>query len=65
MAKDLFTTGAAAYELGVTPARVRQMILSGELKAQKIGRDLVISKKDLDAAKRRKTTPGPVAKKNP
>lgn len=59
MRKDLFTTNEAAAELGVTPARVRQMILSDELKAQKVGRDLFIKAEDLAIAKNRKTAPGP------
>jgi excisionase family DNA binding protein len=41
------TTKDAADRLGVTPARVRQMILSGQLPAEKFGRDLVIKEEDL------------------
>lgn len=65
MPKDLFTTSEAAEELGVTPARVRQMILNDELNAEKIGRDLVVKAKDLEAARNRKTTPGPASTKKP
>jgi excisionase family DNA binding protein len=59
MAKTLFTTSEAAEELGVTSARVRQMILKGELTAEKFGRDLMITGEALAQAKNRKTTPGP------
>lgn len=61
MGKALFTTAEAAAELGVTSARVRQMILKGELAAEKFGRDLVISAEAIAKAKKRKTTPGPSA----
>jgi len=59
--KRLFTTAEASGELGVTSARVRQMILKGDLAAEKFGRDLMISPAALAKAKRRKTTPGPSA----
>lgn len=49
----------AAEQLGVTSARVRQMVLKGELAAEKFGRDLMISAVAVAAAKKRKTTPGP------
>ena len=57
-----YTTTEAAMELGVTPARVRQMVLAGLLEAEKFGRDLVISASALTAAKHRKTKPGPTPK---
>jgi excisionase family DNA binding protein len=47
------TTKAAADRLGVTPARVRQMILSGQLPAEKFGRDLVIKEDDLGLVQNR------------
>ena len=59
MPKSLFTTSEVAAELGVTSARVRQMILKGELAAEKFGRDLMITAKAVAQAKKRKTTPGP------
>jgi excisionase family DNA binding protein len=59
MAQTLFTTNEAAAVLGVTSARVRQMILKGELEAEKFGRDLVISAEAIAKAKKRKTSPGP------
>ena len=59
MRKILFTTGEVAAELGVTSARVRQMILKGELAAEKFGRDLMITSEAVTKAQKRKTTPGP------
>jgi excisionase family DNA binding protein len=62
MAERLYTTTQAASELGVTPGRVRQMVIDGEIAAQKFGRDLMISASAIMAAKKRKTTPGPAPK---
>jgi site-specific DNA-methyltransferase (adenine-specific) len=39
----LFTTESAASYLGVTPARVRQLILEDRLPSEKYGRDHLIS----------------------
>lgn len=39
----LFTTESAASYLGVTPARVRQLILEERLSSEKYGRDHLIS----------------------
>ena len=50
----LHTTKEAAKRLKVTPGRIRAMIRDGILKAQKVGRDWVISSKSLDAVKLRK-----------
>lgn len=43
----LFTTGDAATCLGVTPARVRQLIREGRLPSEKYGRDHLISEEAL------------------
>ncbi len=48
------TTTQAAYFLGVTPGRVRQLVLAGRLKAIKNGRDLFVKKKELDRFERKK-----------
>ena len=44
---ETLTTKEAAGRLGVTPARIRQMVLAGQLPAAKFGRDLVIKANDL------------------
>ncbi len=41
------TSREAAERLGVSPARVRQLVLSGDLPAEKFGRDLMIKEDDL------------------
>lgn len=56
--RDLFSVAEAAAELGVTRARVNQLIDSGVLIAQKIGRSYVISRDELEKAKGRNQTPG-------
>lgn len=48
-----FTTKEAAEKLGITPARVRQLVLAGQLPAEKFGRDLVIHESDLESVKDR------------
>jgi excisionase family DNA binding protein len=58
----MFTTNEVAEMLDVTPARVRQMILAGEMLAEKKGRDLLIAESQIEKAKGRKTTPGRPAK---
>ncbi len=45
----LYTTESAAEYLGVTPARIRQVILQGRLKSEKYGRDHLIRETDLRA----------------
>jgi len=41
------TTTEAAAKLGVSDARIRQLILAGKLKAKKIGRDWHITETQL------------------
>lgn len=62
MRKDTYTTAEAAKELGVSVGRVRQLVLDGTLKAEKFGRDLVITAEALEGARQRKTTRGPEPK---
>jgi excisionase family DNA binding protein len=57
----LITTKEAAKELGVTVRRVQALIKAGRLRAQKMGRDWIIRRRDLDKVKVRK--PGRPAKK--
>jgi excisionase family DNA binding protein len=56
----LLTTPEAAERLGITLARVQQLIWKGRLPAQKIGRDYVINEDDLKLVAERK--PGRPAK---
>ena len=44
----------AAERLGVTQARVRQVVRAGRLPAEKVGRDLFISESDLKLVENRK-----------
>jgi excisionase family DNA binding protein len=53
MSKGL-TTNGAAERLGVSPARIRRLVLDGRLPAEKFGRDLVINESDVAAFERRK-----------
>ena len=49
------TTKETAEKLGVSTGRVRQMILAGQLAAEKFGRDLMIKETDIKAVRNRKT----------
>ncbi len=48
------TTGEAAVELGISERRVRALITDGRLKAERIGRDWIITERALDAVRERK-----------
>jgi excisionase family DNA binding protein len=50
----LLTTKQAAKALAVNDSRVRQLILSGRLPAQKFGRDWIIKENDLKRVADRK-----------
>ena len=50
----IISTAEAAKRLGVTPDRVRKMIVSKRLKAIRVGREWLIDPKDLGALKDRK-----------
>jgi excisionase family DNA binding protein len=51
---DALTTNGAADELGVSRARVLALIRTGRLKAEKMGRDWMIRRRDLAAVRDRK-----------
>ncbi|MEI7814497.1 MAG: helix-turn-helix domain-containing protein [Coriobacteriia bacterium] len=51
---DYLTTEQAASELGVTTARIRQLILGGELQAEKAGRDWLILRDALEPLRDRR-----------
>ncbi len=61
--KNWITTAEAAERLGVTPGRVRQMILNGQLPAEKMGRDLLIIEDNLKLVADRKVGRPPKSKK--
>lgn len=48
------TTKEAAENLGISDARIRQMIIKGTLKAQKFGHIHLIQEADLEAVRERK-----------
>ncbi len=50
----MLTTEEAATHLGVTTARVRQMIIAGRLPAQRFGRSHMILESDLQLVENRK-----------
>jgi len=50
---EALTTKEVAEKLGVSSARVRQLVLSGQLPAEKFGRDLMIKSSDLALVKDR------------
>ena len=56
--RDLMSVAEAATELGVTRARVNQLIDSGAIIAQKIGRSYVIRRDELEKARQRNQSPG-------
>jgi excisionase family DNA binding protein len=56
--EPMLTTNEVAAILDVTPMRVRQMVASGIITAEKKGRDLLIPQSQVEKAKGRKTTPG-------
>jgi excisionase family DNA binding protein len=61
MSKDnrkLFSVAETAAELGVTRARVNQMINTGSIKADKVGRSYVINADELEKARQRNKNPG-------
>jgi excisionase family DNA binding protein len=66
MDKETLTTEEAAHRLGVTTARVRQMIIAGRLPAQRFGRSHVIVASDLELIKDRSPgrPPGKVSAAN-
>lgn len=57
--KDFLTTKEAAERLGVSDARIRQMILEGVIKnAQKFGRENVISEVEVKRLEKSDRKPG-------
>lgn len=52
---NYLTTKETAEKLGVSAGRIRQMVLAGQLHAEKFGRELMISETDINAVRNRKT----------
>mgnify|MGYP006277221779 CR=1 FL=1 len=50
---DLISTTEAAQIQGVVGSRIRQLILSGELPAQRVGRTWVLKRSDVESFKRK------------
>jgi len=48
MGDETLTTKQTAERLGISVGRVRQLVLTGDLPAEKFGRDLMIKAADLD-----------------
>ncbi len=59
----LLSTPDAAEALGVTVARIQQLIWDGRLPAQKVGRDYVIQENDLEKVRDRPTGRPPTGSK--
>ena len=49
VSKDLITTTVAAAILGVDPSTLRHRIRKGTLKAERVGRDHLVSRKLIEA----------------
>ena len=52
---NYLTTKETAEKLGVSTGRIRQMVIAGQLHAEKFGRELMISEIDIKAVRNRKT----------
>jgi excisionase family DNA binding protein len=52
---NYLTTKETAEKLGVSTGRIRQMVIAGQLHAEKFGRELMISETDIKAVRNRKT----------
>jgi hypothetical protein len=62
MSKE-YTVNEAAFLVGVSESRIRQLVLSDEIDHRYFGRAIVITEKGLKQAQARNTKPGPVAQK--
>lgn len=62
--ENYYTTQEAAKFIGVTAARIRQLILDKRIKSQKMGRDHIIPRNELiDYQNKGKKKPGRPPKK--
>jgi excisionase family DNA binding protein len=56
--KGYLTTKQTAERLGITPARVRRLILDGVIKANKVGRDNFVSESEVKRLESANRKPG-------
>ena len=54
----MFTTNQAATELGIQPGSVKRLCQRGILKAERIGRDWLISRDEIERYKTERRTAG-------
>ena len=54
MAMDIISTAEAAKILSLTKGRVRQLLQSGELKGQRVGRTWIIYRRDVEEFQKRR-----------
>lgn len=54
VSKDLITTTEAAEILGLDPSAIRHRIRKGKLKAERVGRDHLVSRRVIEAEKQAK-----------
>lgn len=50
--KDIISTAEAAKILGLTKGRIRQLLQSGEIKGQRVGRTWIIYRRDIEEFQR-------------
>jgi excisionase family DNA binding protein len=62
MSKE-YTVNEAAFIVGVSESRIRQLVLSGEINHRYFGRAIVITEKGIKQARARNTKPGPATQK--
>lgn len=62
MMKGFLTTKQAAEKLNLDPSRIRQMILAGQIQAEKVGRDNFIPESEIERMKKTKRPTGRPAK---
>ena len=61
--KGYLTTKQTGEKLGITPDRVRQLIIEGTIKAEKFGRDNFIVESEVERVKQLNRKPGRPSKK--
>ena len=61
--KGYLTTKQTGEKLGITPDRVRQLIIEGTIKAEKIGRDNFIAESEVERVRKLDRKTGRPSKK--